>query len=132
MSLRPTVSGDVPASTASVARAAFRQGNPYLLFRDRLWTIFTDAQFAPLFAPCGQPAECPWRLARVTLLQFAEKLSDRRAAEAVRGRIDWKYLLGLELTDPGFDASVPSRVPRPSRGRRRGRATARHAVSAVP
>ena len=26
----------------------------------------------------------------------------------MRGRIDWKYLLGLELTDPGFDASVLS------------------------
>ena len=25
-----------------------------------------------------------------------------------RGRIDWKYLLGLELADPGFDASVLS------------------------
>jgi transposase len=26
----------------------------------------------------------------------------------VRGRLDWKYLLGLKLTDPGFDASVLS------------------------
>jgi transposase len=108
MSLRPTLSGHVPASTATVAHAAFPQGNPYLRLRDRLGTIFTDAQFAPLFASCGQPAECPWRLALVTLLQFAENLSDRRAADAVRGRIDWKYLLGLELTDPGFDASVLS------------------------
>jgi transposase len=108
MSLRPTVSGDVPTSTATVARAAFPQGNAYLRLRDRLGTIFTAAQFAPLFAHRGQPAECPWRLALVTLLQFAENLSDRRAAEAVRGRIDWKYLLGLDLTDPGFDASVLS------------------------
>ncbi|GEO17362.1 hypothetical protein MAE02_50580 [Microvirga aerophila] len=76
--------------------------------RDRLGTIFTDAQFAPLFAHRGQLAECPWRLALVTLLQFAENLSNRRAADAVRSRIDWKYLLGLELTDPGFDASVLS------------------------
>jgi len=90
MSLRPTVSGDVPASTATVARAAFPQGNAYLRLRDHLGTIFTDAQFAPLFAHRGQPAECPWRLALVTLLQFAENLSDRRAAEAVRGRIDGK------------------------------------------
>lgn len=108
MSLRPTLSGNVPASTATVARAAFPHGNPYLRLRDRLGTIFTDAPFASLFAPCGQPAECLWRLALVTLLQFAENLSDRRAADAVRSRIDWKYLLGLELTDPGFDASVLS------------------------
>jgi transposase len=46
------------------------------------------------------------RLAPVTLLQFREGLSDRQAAEAVRARIDWKYLLGLELADPGFDHSV--------------------------
>src|SRR3954464_2272809 len=72
--------------------------------RDRV----QDAQFAPLFPSRGQPAEVPWRLALVTVLQFAEKLSDRRAAEAVRGRIDWTYLLGLELADPGFDASVLS------------------------
>lgn len=42
------------------------------------------------------------------MLQFVENLSDRQAADAVRGRIDWKYLLGLDLTDPGFDASVLS------------------------
>ena len=106
MSLHPTVSGEDPASTATVARAAFPRGNPSLLLRDRLGTIFTDAQFAPLFAHCGQPAECPWRLALVSLLQFAGNLSHRRAADAVRSRIDWKYLLGLELTGPGFDASV--------------------------
>src|SRR5829696_8726923 len=108
MSLHPKTGPEVPASTAAVARAAFPRGNPYLQLRDALGTVFNDAQFAPLFPSRGQPAEAPWRLALVTLLQFAENLSDRRAADAVRGRIDWKYLLGLELTDPGFDASVLS------------------------
>jgi len=42
----------------------------------------------------------------VTALQFAENLTDRQAADAVRGRIDWKYLLGLELTDAGFDYTL--------------------------
>ena len=108
MSLRPTPCADIPANTAAAARAAFPTGNVYLRLRDQLGTIFTDAR-SPLSSPSrGQPAECPWRLALVTLFQFAENLSDRRAAEAVRGRIDWKYLLGLELTDPGFDASVLS------------------------
>jgi transposase len=50
----------------------------------------------------------PWRLALVTIMQFRENLADRQAAEAVRARIDWKYLLGLELTDSGFDFSVLS------------------------
>jgi len=54
----------------------------------------------------GQPALAPWRLALVTILQFAEQRSDRQATEAVRARLDWKYLLGLELDDPGFDFSV--------------------------
>ena len=40
------------------------------------------------------------------MLQFAAGLPDRQAANAVRGRIDWKYALGLELADPGFDYSV--------------------------
>ena len=76
--------------------------------RDVLGSIYTDEDFIDLFPKEGQPAETAWRLAVVTVLQFVENLSDRQAAEAVRGRIDWKYLLGLELTDPGFDASVLS------------------------
>jgi hypothetical protein len=56
-----------------------------------------------MFPRRGQSAESPGRLAWVSVLQFAEGLSDRQAAEAVRGHIDWKYVLGLELTDPGFD-----------------------------
>ena len=42
----------------------------------------------------------------MTVLQRAEKLTDRLAAEAVRARLDWKYLLGLPLEDPGFDHTV--------------------------
>lgn len=108
MSLRPTPSDPVPETTAAVARAAFPRGNTCVRLRDALGPVFADQLFAPLFPSHGQPAEAPWRLALVTVLQFAENLSDRRAAEAVRGRIDWKYLLALELTDPGFDASVLS------------------------
>ena len=61
-----------------------------------------------MFPSRGQPAEAPWRLAIVLVLQYVEGLTDRQAAEAVRGRIDWKYALGLELADPGMDASVLS------------------------
>src|SRR5919199_1305685 len=66
---------------------------------DRLGNIYHDAQFTALFPKAGQPAEAPARLALATVLQFVEGLSDRQAADAVRGRIDWKYALGLELTD---------------------------------
>lgn len=106
MSLRPQPLPPVPEDTARVARAAFRRGNAYLLLRDRLGAMFEDADFADLYPRHGQPAYAPWRLALVTLMQFRESLSDRQAADAVRGRIDWKYLLALDLGDAGFDFSV--------------------------
>jgi transposase len=59
-------------------------------------TVFQDADFAALFPSWGQPSLPPWRLALITIMQFREQLSDRQAAEVVRARIDWKYLLGLE------------------------------------
>jgi transposase len=106
--LRPESIGPVPEGTARVARAAFPKGNLYLRLGDELGPLFTDDQFADLYPTHGQPALIPWRLALVSILQFAEALPDRQAADAVRGRIDWKCLLRLELTDPGFDASVLS------------------------
>src|SRR5438128_5365885 len=108
MSLHPHVIAPVPEETARVARAAFPKGHPYLTFRDALGTIFQDEDFTHLFPAWGQPGLPTWRLALVTIMQFRENLADRQAAEAVRARIDWKYLLSLELTDPGFDFSVLS------------------------
>src|SRR5438128_5528065 len=108
MSLHPHVIAPVPDETARIAHAAFPKGHPYLTFRDVLGTIFQDEDFAALFPAWGQPGLPPWRLALVTMIQFRENLADRQAAEAVRARIDGKYLLSLELTDPGFDFSVLS------------------------
>ncbi len=73
-----------------------------------LGMIYTNPQFASLFSATGQPAEDPARLARILVMQTIEGLSDRQAADAVRGRIDWKYALALELTDSGFHDSVLS------------------------
>jgi transposase len=97
-----------------VACAALDENNRYRKLREHFGTVFNDESFEPLFPLRGQPAATPWRLALVTVLQFAESLSDREAAEAVRARIDWKYLLGLELTDPGFDYSILFAVPGPA------------------
>lgn len=108
MSLTPMAIPPVPAETARVARAAFPKGNLYMKLRERVGTIIQDEDFAALFAKDGAPGLPPWRLAMVTILQFHENLSDRQAAEAVRARIDWKYVLSLELTDEGFDFSVLS------------------------
>jgi len=101
--------GPIPSATIRVAEAAIPEGNTYLKLRSLLGTVFDDGLFAPLFPTKGQPALAPWRLALVTIMQFAEGLSDRDAADAVRTRIDWKYLLGLELSDPGFNYSILSR-----------------------
>lgn len=108
MSLHPEKIGAVPQETARVAKACFPKGNRYLRLREVLGTIFDDSDFADLFPQRGQPAEAPWRLALVSLVQYMEDLPDRQAADAVRARMDLKYLLGLELTDPGFDFSVLS------------------------
>ena len=88
MSLKPMKFEPVPGETAKVAQAAFPKGNLYMKMRDELGPIYQDEEFAHLFSNLGQPAEAPWRLALVTIMQFLEKLSDREAVDAVRGRID--------------------------------------------
>ena len=108
MSLQPQPIYCVPEETARVARAIFPAGNLVMRMYDELDMLLGDSDFADLFPKAGQPAEAPVRLALVTLLQFWEGLTDRQAADAVRTRIDWKYLLCLELTDLGFDHTVLS------------------------
>jgi len=108
MSLYPEPIMEIPEETVRVAQAALPKGNIYLRMRDQLGTFYTDEQFKALFSKVGQPGYSPWRLGLVLIMQFLEDLSDRQAAEAVRTRIDWKYLLGLELEDAGFDYSILS------------------------
>ncbi|MEO1006249.1 MAG: transposase, partial [Cyanobacteria bacterium J06638_38] len=107
MSLHPKAIPPVPEETSRVARAAFPKGN-YLQIRDTLGSIYVDEDFADLFSVKGQPAQSPWRLALICVMQYMENLSDRQAADAVRGRIDWKYALSLPLEDSGFDFSALS------------------------
>ncbi len=108
MSLHPHDESSIPPETARVARAAFPKGTLCLRLADTLGVIYHDQQFADLFPRRGQPAASPARLALVSVLQFVEGLSDRQAADAVRSRIDWQFLLALDLTDPGFDRTVLS------------------------
>jgi transposase len=108
MTLKPQTANQIPEETARVAKAAFPKPNVYMRMRDEFGRLYTDEAFAGLFSERGQPAQSPADLALITVMQFAEGLSDRQAADAVRSRIDWKYALGLDLTDPGFDASVLS------------------------
>ena len=97
---------EIPQETERLARAVYPNGNEYTLLRDELGPLYRDSEFVDLFIWRGRPATSPGFLAMVTVMQFAEGLTDRQAAEAVRSRIDWKYALGLELTDTGFAHSV--------------------------
>ena len=108
MSLHPARNFEIPELTVEIARAAFPKGNVYMQMRDELGIFYADEHFIDLFSSTGQPAIAPWRLALVTVMQFAENLTDRQAADAVRARIDWKYALSLEMQDAGFDYSVLS------------------------
>ena len=100
--------GRIPSETERIARASYPVPSYCMRMREAFGSIYRDEQFVDLFPVRGQPALAPWRLALVLVMQFVEHLSDRQAADAVRGRIDWKYALGLEITDPGFDYSVLS------------------------
>lgn len=106
--LKPTKIKGIPIETKRVAKAAFPKGNINMRLRDKFGTLFEDEDFSDLYPKIGQPAIAPWQLAMVTLMQYLENLTDRQAANAVILRIDWKYCLGLELEDTGFDYSVLS------------------------
>lgn len=108
MSLHPRRSV-VPADTRAAAAAIYRnkkRPNAYVVLRDRLGEVMSDQDFLSTYASGGRPATSPACLSLVTVLQYMEDLTDRQAAEAVRSRIDWKYLLGLSLEDEGFDFTV--------------------------
>ena len=99
---------EVPAGTARVAKRAFRKGSLAMRARDELGAWCQDEAFSGAYGVRGAPGISPAQLAMVTVLQFTADLTDRQAADAVRGRLDWKYCLGLELDDEGFDFSVLS------------------------
>jgi transposase len=100
---------DPRIAAAIAAKYTGRRTRPLAVqVRDRLGQWLEDGQFAAVFGTRGRPGWSPSGLALVTVLQRAENLTDRPAAEAVRTRIDWQYLLGLSLDDPGFDHTVLS------------------------
>jgi transposase len=96
----------IPEATARAAQRAFPKGNRYMTMYETLGPIFTNPDFADLYAHRGHPAEAPARLALVLVFQQIEQLGDAEAAEAVRARLDWKYALALDIDDPGFDATI--------------------------
>jgi transposase len=111
MSMQPAAWPEPDPLVAAAIAAKYRgkrQRPLAVQIRDRLGQWLTDDEFADVFGIRGKPGWSPSRLALVTVLQRAEKLTDRAAADAVRNHLDWQYLLGLALDDPGFDDSVLS------------------------
>jgi transposase len=109
MCMQPVPWPEPDPQIAAAIAAKYRGKRPRPLavqIRDRLGQWLGDEDFAAVFGIRGRPGWSPSRLSLVTVLQRAENLTDRLAAEAVRTRIDWQYLLGLPLDDPGFDHTV--------------------------
>ena len=106
MSMNPHGLEPIPEETRLLVQRLIPKGTLVTQLRDACGPIYSDEHFARLFPRRGRPAEAPWRLALVTVLQAIEGLTDRQAAESVRTRIDWLYALALPLDDPGFDYSI--------------------------
>lgn len=104
----PTPSNEIPAETVRVAKASFRKGNALMRLRDECGPLFREEDFSDLYSWKGEEGISPVQVATITVLQYVEGLSDRQAMLMVCSRIDWKYLLGVELTYSGFDQSVLS------------------------
>src|ERR671914_1707532 len=107
MTLCPQPLPPAPEATVAAVQAAFPKGNLYVDLRAEFGTLYNDQLLADLYPLSGRPVEvAPWRLALVVVMQYIEGLTDRQAADAVRRCMDWKYVLSLDLTDPGFDFTL--------------------------
>ena len=103
MSMHPQPIPAIPEETVRIAQAVLPKGNVWMRMREEFGKLYEDEDFADLFPRRGQGAQAPGRLALVTLMHYGEGHTDRQEAFAVRTRIDWKYVLSLEITDSGFD-----------------------------
>ncbi|MDR3615477.1 MAG: transposase [Candidatus Obscuribacterales bacterium] len=109
MCLKPARWFEISRETRKVAEKSF-QSKPTIAMKlaGELGSIFVDEDFCDLFSRKGKLTESPSCLAIVTLLQFAEGLTDRQTEEAICGRIDWSYALALPLDEDGIDQTVLS------------------------
>jgi len=109
MSVRPIDGQRSFYHTDYLAGNLFGPGNRYRLFREKIWPKLLELgpKLDALYcAENGRPAIDPVLLCGVTLLQFMEKVADRRACEHVVYHLGWKYALDLELDYHGFHSTV--------------------------
>ena len=82
--------------TSFVCKDLFGAADRYRLFREKILPQLMKlrSQLETLYCESnGRPAIDPVLLCGVTLLQFMEKVSDRRAAEQVADDLGWQYAL---------------------------------------
>jgi hypothetical protein len=112
MSMKPSPLPEPDPQVAASIRATYHGTRKVRIplavaIRDKMdggW--LQDEDFAALYGKRGRPGYSPLVLSLVTILQFAENLSDRAAADKALDSQAWRYLLGLRPGDPGFDHSV--------------------------
>ncbi len=95
--------------TSFVCGELFGATDRYRLFREKILPrlLTLREQLEKLYCEQnGRPAIDPVLLCGVTLLQFMEKIADRKAAEQVVYHLGWKYALDLELPYEGFHPTV--------------------------
>ena len=93
--------------TDQICQPLFPSESFWHQFRDLIYPLINDEDYACMYCPDrGRPATSPALLTMVTILQRRENLSDREAEERVRYDLRWKYALGLEVNDEGFDHSL--------------------------
>lgn len=88
-----------------LTQALFDEQNPYEIFRREIYPALQEMRDAlcPLYClDNGRPGIEPVLLAGVTLLQFMEKVPDRKAVELLRLNLGWKHALNLRIDDRGF------------------------------
>ena len=96
----------LPEYTKQAARSVYQPDNAYLHLGDRVDQILDEFDPARFFPAGVLSEESIWRLALITVFQQMEGFSDRRAADAVFCRLDWKYALHLPLNHPGFQPGL--------------------------
>ena len=89
------------------------EDDPMMVFEKTIYPAFKDEDFIEFYSTRGRNAIPPAFLARVTLLQFRENMSDPEAADACVRRLDWKIALHLALEkNTSFDSSSLCRFRR--------------------
>jgi transposase len=83
----------------------FDASDRYRLFAEKIYPLLVQAR--PKLEPCycemnGRPAVEPVLLLGVSLLQFLERVPDRRAVEMVKYHLGWKFGLNQELKSEEF------------------------------